>query len=214
VNQQRSHFGGVNNVTTRFSHLNLGRVGAATAAIVAILGLAACTQPAPANTATNAAGLAPANATLGALTPGGPIAPPPGGAMGGAPGAMGGAPGAMGGAPGAMGGAPGATGGAPGAMGGAPGAMGGAPGAMGGTPGAMGGPAPAAGGGDAWDQATYSSCVPSAEQNGASPQGAQRYCACVVSALDTLGPQRKEALTAQSPELMQAANYCRPQAQG
>ena len=54
----------------------------------------------------------------------------------------------------------------------------------------------------------------SAMQNGASPQGAQRYCACVVQALDQLGPQRKEALTAQSPELMQAANYCRPQAQG
>ena len=202
MNQQRSYFGDVKHVTTRFSHLNLGRVGAATAAIVAIVGLAACTPPAPANNATNAAGLAPANATLGAMTtPGGPIAPPPGGAMGGAPGAMGGTPGAMGGAPGAMGGTPGAMGGTPGAMGGAPGGY------------AQGGPAPAAGG-DAWDQATYSSCVPSAMQNGASPQGAQRYCACVVQALDQLGPQRKEALTAQSPELMQAANYCRPQAQG
>ena len=68
-------------------------------------------------------------------------------------------------------------------------------------------------GGDAWDQGTYSSCVPSAEQNGASPAGAQRYCACVVAALDQLGP-RKQQLTPQSPEIFQAANYCRPQAQG
>jgi len=175
-------------MTIRSAFFNLGRAGAATAAIVAI-GLAACTPAAPANTATNTA-FAPANTTLGALTPGGPIAPAPGATMNTGP------------APSPAFGQPGANPTQQPSPTQPPGAF------------AQNGPAPSPGGGDAWDQATYSSCVPSAEQNGASPQGAQRYCACVVSALDTLGTQRKDALTAQSPELMQAANYCRPQAQG
>jgi hypothetical protein len=97
--------------------------------------------------------------------------------------------------------------------------MGGNGGAMGGNGGGMAQNGGGGGGGDAagnqqWDRATYSSCVPSAMQQGASPGGASRYCACVVAQLDNLSLTQKEQLSPQSPELGAAVQQCRPQAQG
>ncbi len=61
-----------------------------------------------------------------------------------------------------------------------------------------------------WAQATYQSCVPSAVRSGATQQVAQQYCTCVINQLDQLPVAQKLRLTPQSPELMQAANMCRP----
>jgi hypothetical protein len=63
---------------------------------------------------------------------------------------------------------------------------------------------------DNWDRGTYSACVPSTLQSGATARGAHRYCACVVAELDQLTLRQKQALTPASPEFGQAADACRP----
>jgi hypothetical protein len=65
----------------------------------------------------------------------------------------------------------------------------------------------------AWDQATYGSCVPSAERNGASAPIAQNYCACTVRLFDELPARQKLAITPSSPEINAASDLCRPATQ-
>jgi hypothetical protein len=59
-----------------------------------------------------------------------------------------------------------------------------------------------------FDKSTHDSCVPSAVQHGAPPDGAERYCTCVVKELDKLSVQQKMSLSPTSPEISNAASAC------
>jgi hypothetical protein len=63
----------------------------------------------------------------------------------------------------------------------------------------------------AFDKKTHDSCLPAAQQHGATAAQAEAYCSCVVAQLDKLSVQQKMGLNGNSPELQQAANACNAQ---
>jgi hypothetical protein len=185
------------NMTNQSSILKLARFGAVAAAALTLAGMVACGPKTATNTVTNTtATTTVATNAMAALTPPGGLAPNTGGlAPNGQSGNIGG----------------------PNGMAGPNGNVG--PNGNSGPPGPMAENDNNNTGGDAagnqqWDRATYSSCVPSAMQQGASPGGAARYCGCVVAQLDNLSLSQKEMLGPQAPELGAAVQACRPQAQG
>jgi hypothetical protein len=60
-----------------------------------------------------------------------------------------------------------------------------------------------------WDKRAYSACVPAAMQQGASADGAARYCSCALQKLDVVPLPQRDALGPTSPELRSAENACR-----
>jgi len=63
----------------------------------------------------------------------------------------------------------------------------------------------------AFDRGTHDSCVTSAESNGLPPDGADKYCSCVVARLEPLSVQEKLALPQHHDVIVAAATACRSQ---
>jgi hypothetical protein len=62
-----------------------------------------------------------------------------------------------------------------------------------------------------FDKNMHDSCVPSATLHGASPEAAEKYCACVVTELDKLSSQDKMALPLHQEKMQAAASVCNAQ---